>query len=411
MKVCIHRGTKQIGGSCIELEHAGARIPARRGAPLDGACDDRSLLPRLTAGIEGVVVPAPASRPLWLAAPLASRYAGLHRSSRAVDHPGSRAVYQPAAARTGWHRPAGSSADPDRPVPDHALSGRPLGLRCLRPADRSWRQAALLQRRLPWSWAQGGFRAAAPASPRRDRRAADGGYDAVRLDEPYAFHPGTISRTNCWVTCRSPKGWSWPMPLPRTFDRIVTVYRACKRANRTLVIDLYTAAILEATGNAHIPQSFWPGVALFTPQRQRRQIVGLQAFELLKRHAVQRIYQDALSQPPQAPSRCFVPCMEDLQAAGVLAGARFIYSQWSGYLQEASSRPWRDWLQSRASRCAISTPRDMPVPPICSGLPRRWHPPVWSPFTALPQAISQPVRQGPVSRGMASGGRYDCYVD
>jgi ribonuclease J len=44
MKVRIHRGTKQIGGACIEIENAGERIVLDFGLPLDGKPDDARLV-------------------------------------------------------------------------------------------------------------------------------------------------------------------------------------------------------------------------------------------------------------------------------------------------------------------------------------------------------------------------------
>ena len=46
MKVRIHRGTRQIGGTCIELEADGRRVVLDVGLPLD-AEDDPALLPRV----------------------------------------------------------------------------------------------------------------------------------------------------------------------------------------------------------------------------------------------------------------------------------------------------------------------------------------------------------------------------
>ena len=45
MKVRIHRGTKQIGGTCIELAAGGDRIALDFGLPLDGDAADSSLVP------------------------------------------------------------------------------------------------------------------------------------------------------------------------------------------------------------------------------------------------------------------------------------------------------------------------------------------------------------------------------
>ena len=45
-QVCIHRGTRQIGGTCIELAYGGKRILLDLGLPLDaGDTDPASLLP------------------------------------------------------------------------------------------------------------------------------------------------------------------------------------------------------------------------------------------------------------------------------------------------------------------------------------------------------------------------------
>src|SRR3546814_18454252 len=44
-------------------------------------------------------------------------------------------------------------------------------------------------------------------------------------------------------------------------DRTVTLYRACKRSGRTLVVDLYTAEVMEMLGAfAQLPQPGWPNL-------------------------------------------------------------------------------------------------------------------------------------------------------
>ena len=54
MRVRIHRGTKEIGGSCIELEANRARILLDLGLPLDGNPDDALIHPAV-AGLAGGV--------------------------------------------------------------------------------------------------------------------------------------------------------------------------------------------------------------------------------------------------------------------------------------------------------------------------------------------------------------------
>lgn len=166
-----------------------------------------------------------------------------------------------------------------------------------------------------------------------------------RVDEKDAFPSETELEKQLVEHFQATLGLAMVYASAQNIDRMVTLYRACKRTGRTLIIDLYTAAILEATGNASIPQSDWPGVALFTPERQRRQIVRMQAFDLLKRHASNRIYPEALPGLASQAVLLFRPLhINDLDAAGVLGQARFIYSQWPDYLQEDASQKWLNWL-------------------------------------------------------------------
>ena len=45
--VCIHRGAKQIGGTCIEVEQDGARLILDLGLPLDADEATPDLLPMM----------------------------------------------------------------------------------------------------------------------------------------------------------------------------------------------------------------------------------------------------------------------------------------------------------------------------------------------------------------------------
>jgi len=52
MRVCIHRGSKQIGGSSIEVESCGQRLLVDFGLPLDAEENNRQYLPKI-AGLDG----------------------------------------------------------------------------------------------------------------------------------------------------------------------------------------------------------------------------------------------------------------------------------------------------------------------------------------------------------------------
>ena len=129
-------------------------------------------------------------------------------------------------------------------------------------------------------------------------------------------------------------------------DRVVSILRASKRSGRKMIIDLYTAAILEATGNLNIPQSNWPEVALFVPQSQRLQIKKNALFDLLKHHSENRIYIEQLQEAPQKSTLLFRPLHQfDLEKGNCLNGAAYIYSQWEGYWERGAFDKVKGWLE------------------------------------------------------------------
>jgi len=52
MHICIHCGSKQIGGSCVEVEYAGKRVLLDMGLPLDAEVNDKKYLPHIH-GLDG----------------------------------------------------------------------------------------------------------------------------------------------------------------------------------------------------------------------------------------------------------------------------------------------------------------------------------------------------------------------
>ncbi|WP_407702911.1 MBL fold metallo-hydrolase [Thiorhodovibrio frisius] len=131
----------------------------------------------------------------------------------------------------------------------------------------------------------------------------------------------------------------------QNIDRLVSIFRAARRTNRLMVIDLYTAAILQATGNPNIPQSHWPDIRLYVPQRQRMQIRKKGLFDLLRQHAKNRIYSEKLRERAKSVALVFRPihCL-DLEKANCLTDARYIYSQWAGYWERGDFSALGAWL-------------------------------------------------------------------
>jgi len=135
----------------------------------------------------------------------------------------------------------------------------------------------------------------------------------------------------------------------QNIDRMVSVFRACRRTGRMFVVDLYAAEMLRATGNVNIPVvgPKWPEMALFTSQSQRVRVVRDKAFDVLERNAYRRFFPNDLPALASRAVMLFRPFMlRDLERARCLDGAAAIWSQWDGYLTQPTNLALRERLES-----------------------------------------------------------------
>ena len=353
MKVCIHRGTKEIGGTCIELEAQGTRIALDVGLPLDAPDEGHESLLPLVSGFRepdgtllAVVISHPHMDHYGLARhihPKVPVYVGkaahniLSAASRYV--PNGHAFPDP---RFLGHR---------RPIQIGPFSVTPYLV------DHSAFDAYSLLiegdgRRIFYT---GDFRAhgrkhklfeAMVKYPPKD-------VDVLLMEGTTIGRAGTSggfpTETNLEMefveAFKETSGLHFVWTSSQNIDRIVTIFRAARRTGRTLVIDLYTAIVLEATGTATIPQSDWDGVKVYIPHRQRQHIKRNRLFDDLHRHTAHRIYEDQLSALRRKAVMLFRPLLtKDWGVAKVLDGAQLTYSMWEGYLKHDSTRTVRDWL-------------------------------------------------------------------
>jgi ribonuclease J len=355
MRACIHRGSNQIGGSCVEVEHEGQRLLIDLGLPLDAEGNDRSYLPQSIEGLEGS----------------SSSLLGILISHPHLDHFGLLGNVSPniPIGMGSAARKILSAAAPflpgNWPIPAQGWdyqSGQSfaVGPFCVTPflVDHSaYDSYALLiecgGKRLFYS---GDFRAHGRKSSLFDRlvKAPPRSIDALlvegsslgRLDDVQRFPTETDVESQLADVFTATTGLALVHTSAQNIDRIVSIFRASKRTGRKLVIDLYTAAVLDATGNSRIPQSDWPDVALFIPRAQQLQIKENAWFELLKQHASNRIYIDELEQAPKKSTLLFRPLHRfDLERGNCLKGAVYVYSQWVGYWENGSYDAVKVWLE------------------------------------------------------------------
>jgi ribonuclease J len=338
MKVRIHRGAEEIGGSCIELESSGQRILLDVGMPLAAPDKLRPLVPVIDlASLCGIAISHP------------------HQ-----DHygllpwmPGGVPVALGIAARRILKAAAPFTKSPvlnlDGP---NFVDRQPLNLGPFRITpylvDHSAYDAYALLieadgKRLFYS---GDMRMHGRKVKTMDRLMATSpkGVDVLLLegttlgrgnsDTPSLFEYDLEAAFQ--DVFRKTAGLTLIQASPQNIDRMVTIYRACLKSGRNLVIDLYAALILEATGNPAIPQSDWEQINLCIPNRQRVQIKTNGWFDTLSRHSTNRLYlrKDIACNPEKYVLLFRSLWMSDLERADCLTGASLIHSQWEGYLTE-----------------------------------------------------------------------------
>lgn len=142
----------------------------------------------------------------------------------------------------------------------------------------------------------------------------------------------------------------------QNIDRLVTIYKAAKRARRRFVIDFYTAEILEKLGKyARVPQPSWPGVRVCYPQRIAGWFESIGLTDVLKRQRKYGINWRAIRESEDRTVMLIRPkYLTDIQNHLTLAGATWIYSMWPGYLERDNTfNDLRAYLKERSVRVEI----------------------------------------------------------
>jgi len=351
MNVCIHRGTKQIGGTCVELEYDGARLLLDLGLPLDAPEASPDLLPQL----EGVQTPDDSLIGVVLSHPHLDHY-GLMRFLPPGTPLFMGAATERIIAAAAKFFPDGVALQ----AAGHLRDNVPLELGPFRITpylvDHSAYDAYSLfvEASGKTLFYSGDLRAHGRSAPLFDRLVlcAPRDVDALllegstigRLSVEERFPTETELEQSMVSLASATAGGVLVCASAQNIDRVVTVCNAAVRSQRVLVMDLYGAMILEATGNEEIPQSHWNNVRLFVPEWQRRHVKKNEMFSLLKRHSKTRVFPEDLA--ALAPEAIFLfrpSWIRDLENAQCLADARLVWSQWEGYLTDPAFAMFVEW--------------------------------------------------------------------
>lgn len=355
MRICIHRGTKEIGGTCIEIESQGKRIVLDVGLPLDAVDPDEVPL----HPIKGFDTYDPSLLGVVISHPHQDHYGLAYRLPKETTFLVGEAA-QAILAASGLFSPAGVTLQNVVHLRDRQpISLGPFTITPFLVDHSAYDSYAVLVeadgKRLFYS---GDFRGH--------------GRKASLIDNLIADPPKNVDVLLMEGTCvgRENADRTFPteadlerrflelfqetpgMPLVwcsgQNIDRIVTIFRACKRAGRQFIIDVYTAEILRATGNPRIPKASWDGIKVFLPGSQKRRIIQEQAFDVSNAYRPWRIFPEALPDAAARSVMLFRPSMvRDLENANCLNGSGVICSVWGGYLGTSQNQKFVEWTKTK----------------------------------------------------------------
>jgi len=355
MRICIHRGTKEIGGTCVEIESQGKRIVLDVGLPLD--CSDPDTFP--LHPISGFAAPDSSLLGVVISHPHQDHYGLAYRLPKETTFLIGKSAEEILAA-AGLFTPGGVTLDKSIHLEDQQpISLGPFTITPYLVDHSAYDSYAVLieadGKRLFYS---GDFRAHGRKSSLVDKLIDSPppnvnvllmeGTCIGRSDSDRGFPTEADLETRFVEIFKQTTGMPLVWCSGQNIDRLVTVFRACKKSGRQFIIDMYTAEILRATGNERVPQADWDGIRVFLPKSQKYRIIKQAAFDTSDSYKPFRIYSDQLAAVAPKSVLLFRPSMmRDLDDAACTAGASVICSVWAGYLNDPSNQRFLTWMKDR----------------------------------------------------------------
>jgi len=155
----------------------------------------------------------------------------------------------------------------------------------------------------------------------------------------------------------------------QNIDRLVSIYKACKNAGRIFAIDFYTANVLLSLSkyaSLPFPSPNFPEIRVFFPWGLSKKMSDLGHKQLLYNFTDFKISKEQINGDPGKIVMFVRPTMKvDINRLFCLSGGTFIYSLWSGYLKDKRTNDFVSYLQSKGMEfMAIHTSGHADIPTL-----------------------------------------------
>ena len=137
----------------------------------------------------------------------------------------------------------------------------------------------------------------------------------------------------------------------QNIDRIVSIFRACIKTNKILVVDVYVATILkELSPFAKIPypSKEYENLKVMFPYYTSRRLKNEGNKTILYQFKDYKITKEKIGNQADKIVMLVRPSMQkDLENITGIDGGNLIYSMWEGYLQKSGTKKLLDYLTNR----------------------------------------------------------------
>jgi ribonuclease J len=355
IRLTVHRSAHEIGGNCIEIaDDGGHRIILDVGRPLDAPADAKSLLPRsldLGAPCDGVMISHPHQDHYGLLEDVPARwpiYCGA-ATERLIKLTSAIFGKEFPHAFHPWKSGTALQIGPFTVTPlliDHSAFDAYMvlievhGKRVLYSGDfrTHGRKSALTERLM--------------AAPPKN-------VDVLLMEGTNLGSDKSCTTENNLEDdfvdlFRSTAGRVFVAWSAQNVDRTVTLYRACLKTGRTLVIDLYTAEVMEALAEfGKLPRPGWKNVKVVVTSAFARMYRRTGRKALVEQMVPHGISAAKLAETPERWVVMVRPSLiRDYVPKGVTPNADDVWcwSMWRGYLGNADGALVSKWFKDGGSR-------------------------------------------------------------
>ncbi|WIY70835.1 MBL fold metallo-hydrolase [Aquidulcibacter paucihalophilus] len=348
MRLTVHRATDQIGGNCIELSTAEGRIILDVGRPLDAPNDAVGLLPATLdrdRPLDGVLVSHPHQDHYGLLEETPAHWPVYSGAATERLMQLTASIFGKPMQRDfrSWTTGQANQIGPFTVTPyltdhsafdAHMLLIEAAGKRVLYSGDfRTHGRKSKLVERLMGS-----------PPPDIDVLLMEG----TNLGSDKQCMTETDLEDDYVALFRATKGRVFVAWSAQNIDRTVTLYRACLKTKRTLVIDLYTAEVLDAlAAHGRLPQPDWSSIKVVITSAFSRLYKRKGEEVFVTRMAGNGISAKALAASPEKWVIMVRPSLiKDYEPAGVspTADDAWSYAMWRGYLKNEDGQRLQNWF-------------------------------------------------------------------